>query len=64
MTTIINIDRLKIYRNYDGDIDGLLRMGKKSDLDAFGSDLDKLWGEITSLSQDIDLIEKGLVTKE
>lgn len=44
MTTILNIDRLKIYRHYDGDIDGLLRMGKKSDLDAFGTDLDNIWG--------------------
>ncbi len=64
MTNIINIKRLKIYRNHDGDIDRLLKMGKKSDLDAFGSDLDELWREITSFSQDIELIEKGLVSKE
>jgi len=63
MTTIINIDNLKIYRNYGGNIDGLLRMGKKSDLDAFGSDLDNIWGKITSFSQDVELIEKGLVSK-
>ncbi len=64
MTTIINIDRLKIYRNYGGDIDGLLRMGKKSDLDVFGSDLDDIWGKITSFIQDVELLEKGLVSKE
>ena len=64
MTTIINIDRIKIYRNYGGDIDGLLRMGKKSDLDEFGSDLDNIWGKITSFSQDLELIDKGLVSKE
>jgi len=64
MTTIINIDKLKIYRNYGGDIDGLLRMKKKVDLDAFGSDLDNIWAKITSFIQDIELIEKGLVSKE
>ena len=64
MTTIINIDRLKIYRNYGGDIDGLLRMGREADLNAFGSDIDKIWGKITSFTQDIELIEKGLVSKE
>lgn len=64
MTTIINIDRLRIYRHYGGDIDRLLKMGKKPDLDAFGSDLDEIWAEISSLSQDIELIEEGLVTKE
>ena len=64
MTTVINIDRLNIYRNYGGDIDGLLRTGKKSDLNVFGSDLDEIWGEITNFSQDIELIEKGLVSKE
>ena len=64
MTTIINIERIKIYRNYGGDIDGLLRMGKKSDLDEFGSEIDNIWGKITSFSQDIELIENGLVSKE
>jgi|GEM_PF-5360403 len=64
MTTIINIDRLNIYRSYGGDIDGLLIIGKKSELNAFGSDLDKIWGEITNFSQDIALIEKGHVSKE
>jgi hypothetical protein len=64
MTHLINIDRLKIYRNYGGDIDGLLRMRKKADLDHFGSDVAKIWGKITSFTQDIELIEKGLVSKE
>ncbi len=64
MTSIINLNRLKIYRKYDGDIDGLLRMGKKSELKAFGFDLDNIWGEITSLTQEIELIEKGLASKE
>jgi hypothetical protein len=64
MTTIININKLKIYRNYGGDIDGLLRIKKKADLDTFGSDLDNIWAKITSFTQDIELIEKGLVSKE
>jgi hypothetical protein len=62
--TIINIDRLKIYRNYNGDIDSILRRNKKSELDAFGPEIDKIWGKITSVIQDLELIEKGLTSKE
>jgi hypothetical protein len=42
MTTIINKEMLNIYRTYGGDIDGLLRMGQKSELNVFGSDLAKI----------------------
>ena len=64
MTTIINADRIKIYRHYGGDIDGILKINKKADLEKFGSDLDGIWSKITSVLQDIELVEKGLTSKE
>lgn len=64
MMNLINIERLKIYRNYGGDIDGILRMDRKSELDAFGHELDKIWQEITNSIQDIEWIEKGLTSKD
>ena len=63
MITIINIERLEIYRNYDGDIDRFLKMAKKSEL-AFGADFDEIWCKIEDVVQDIELIEKGVVSKE
>jgi hypothetical protein len=53
MTTIINADRIKIYRYYGGDMDGILKTNKKADLEKFGSDLDGIWSKITSVLQDI-----------
>lgn len=64
MKPVIDLSKLKIYHKYAGDIDGLLKIGKKSDLDTFGPYLDETWSKITSLIQDIELIEKGLVSKE
>ncbi len=64
MTTIINADRIKIYRHYGGDIDGILKINKKADLEKFGSDLDEIWSKITSVLQDLELVEKGLASKE
>jgi hypothetical protein len=63
MTIIISINRLKIYRNYGGDIDGILKMKKKADLEVFGPDIDTIWTTITSFTQNVELIEKGLVSK-
>lgn len=64
MTTIITADRIKIYRHYEGDIDGFLRTNKKGEIDEFGSDLDKIWSKINSVLQDVELVEKGLTSKE
>jgi len=64
MTTIINADRIKIYRHYGGDIDGILKINKKAELEKFGSDLDSIWSKITSILQDMGLVEKGLTSKE
>jgi hypothetical protein len=50
MTSIINADRIKIYRHYGGDIDGILKINKKADLD-------KIWSKITGVLQDIELVE-------
>jgi hypothetical protein len=64
MINIINEDRIKIYRHYKGDIEGILKTNKKADLEKFGSDLDGIWSKITSVLQDIESVEKGLASKE
>lgn len=64
MTSIINADRIKIYRHYGGDIDGILKINKRVDLEKFGSDLDEIWSKITGVLQDIELVKKGLASKE
>ena len=64
MNTMINIERLKIYRSYGGDIDGVLRINNKADLDAFAPNMSNIWAKITSVIQDMALIEKGLASKE
>lgn len=64
MRTVINKKILEIYHNYDGDIDGLLRTGRISDLEALGSEVDNIWADITGFIQNIELIQKGLVSKE
>ena len=64
MRTVINKKILEIYHNYDGDIDGLLRTGRISDLEALGSEVDNIWADITSFIQNKELIQKGLVSQE
>ena len=64
MRTVINKKILEIYHNYDGDIDGLLRTGRISDLEALGSEVDNIWADVTGFIQNIELIQKGLVSQE
>jgi len=64
MTALINIRRLKTYRLYKGDGDMLLRAGSKRDRSVFGDDLDKAWAALTSIMQDLELIQKGLASAE
>lgn len=64
MRTVINKKILEIYHNYDGDIDGLLRTGRICDLEALGSEVDNIWADITGFIQNIELIQKGLVSQE
>ncbi len=60
----ITIKRIEIYRRYGGDIDGIARMRKGADIETFGSELDYIWSKITSSIQDVELIEKGVVSKD
>jgi len=64
MTTLINIDILRIYHDFNGNIDEFLRMGKSADQKAFGSNLDMIWAEIVNFNEVKSLIEKRLVSKE
>jgi hypothetical protein len=62
MTDLITRDKLRIFSSYGGDIDGLLRNNKSTDIVIFGKSLDKHWGVISSKLQDLDLISKRLAS--
>lgn len=64
MTIIININRLKLYNAYKGDIDSLLRMNSKKHEQVFGNDFDNAWAIISSKLQDIELITKRLSSQD
>ena len=64
MRNRINIEHLKIYQKYDGDIDGLLRNNQKAEIEVYGSEIDTIWSEITNKLQDIKLINEKLSSKE
>ena len=64
MTTIITIDRLKLYNAYGGDIDGFSRTNSKKNKEVFGDDSDNAWTTISSKLQDIELISKRLSSQD
>ena len=64
MTTIITIDRLKLYNAYGGDIDGFSRTNSKGNKEVFGDDSDNAWATISSKLQDIELISKRLASQD
>ena len=64
MTTIITIDRLKLYNAYGGDIDGFSRTNSKKNKDVFGDGSDGAWAAISSKLQDIELISKRLSSQD
>ena len=64
MTTIITIDRLKLYNAYGGDIDGFSRTNSKKNKEVFGDDSDNAWATISSKLQDIELISKRLSSQD
>ena len=57
---MITIEKIKIFDNYGGDIDGLARVGHDYEKKLFDNND---WSLIESLFQDIDLINKGLVAQ-
>ncbi len=64
MTTIITIDRLKLYNAYGGDIDGFSRTNSKKKKEVFGDDFDNAWATISSKLQDIELISNRLSSQD
>ena len=64
MTTIITIDRLKLYNAFGGDIDGFSRTNSIKNKQIFGNDSDNAWATISSKLQDIELISKRLASQD
>ncbi|MGX7666650.1 hypothetical protein [Flavobacterium pedocola] len=64
MKNVINKRQLKVYEKYIGDVDGLLRVNEKSDIEVFENKIDIIWNVITNKLQDIKLINEKLCSKE
>jgi hypothetical protein len=62
MTDHINIEKLKIYNSYGGDIDGICRNSRPTEKAVFGDSLDSTWTFISTKLQDIELISKRLAS--
>ncbi len=58
---MITEQKIKIYRKYQGDIDGIARGGRKSEKDLFEEDD---WYLIDNVLQDIEMINKGLCSAD
>jgi hypothetical protein len=58
---MITIDKLKVYRKYSGDEDGLARIGRDNEKNLFANND---WGLITDYEQNIELIGKRLTSDE
>ncbi|MCO5935667.1 hypothetical protein NAF17_08945 [Mucilaginibacter sp. RB4R14] len=55
---MITLDKLKIYKNYGGDVDGWIRMNANS------KDItDEDWYLILSLLQDLFIVKSGLAAE-
>ena len=64
MTTLITIDKLKLYNAYGGYIHGFSRKNSKKNKKVFGDDADNAWATISSKLQDIELISKRLSSQD
>lgn len=64
MTTIITIDKLKLYNAIGGDINGFSRTNSKKNKEFFEGDSNNVWAIISSKLQDIELISKRLSSQE
>jgi hypothetical protein len=56
---VVTIDKIKIYKRFNGDVDGWARIGTTEEKSTMNVDD---WFLIDSLIQDISLIKKGLVS--
>ncbi len=62
MTDRINIEKIKIYNSYRGDIDGICRNNRQAEKAVFGNSLDNTWTFISTKLQEIELISKRLTS--
>jgi hypothetical protein len=62
MIHLINIEKLKVYISYGGDIEGIRRSNRQNEKVIFGDSLDATWALISTKLQDIELISKGLTS--
>lgn len=62
MTDRLNIEKLKIYNSYGGDIDGICRNNRPKEIAVFEDSLDTTWTLISNKLQDIELISKRLTS--
>ena len=62
MTDRLNIEKLKIYNSYGGDIDEICRNNRPTEKAVFGDNLDSTWAFISNKLQDIELISKRLTS--
>ena len=62
MTDRINIEKVRIYKSYGGDIDGICRNNQPAEKAVFGDSLDSTWNLISNKLQDIELISNRLVS--
>lgn len=58
---MITIEKYQVFRKYSGDSDGFARLASKIDKKLFDSND---WQMIDSFIQDIELINKGLVSTD
>ncbi len=58
---MITLEKLKIYKRYEGDGDMFVRAGRTSQKQLFA---DNDWGIITDCEQNIELIAKGMTSIE
>jgi hypothetical protein len=61
---MITNEQLAIFEQYSGDIDGLLRTNNLNAKEIFGSDIDFLWSKLSNILQDVEMLNKRLVSKE
>lgn len=64
MKNFINKKQLIVYEKYGGDVDALVRLNSKPDIEVFENQIDRIWSVITNKLQDIKLINGKLCSKE
>jgi hypothetical protein len=62
MTDLLNREKLQIYNLYNGDIDGVFRNNRPTEMAVFGDSLDITWELISNKLQDIELISRRLAS--